>query len=537
MKLFLNTCGIADSLQLVVESPSLREPELRLLHQPFAVIGRDPRADVLLDHAEVSRRHVYLQMIEGRAFWIDLESRTGSRGERKPEKFGWLEGVHTLCVGPYVIRRFANDSRIARDFQDDELPRDTPLIARAYGPGPLPEVTLEFLNGPSRSTSWPVHRVMSLIGSATGCKFRLTDPSVSRFHGSLLRTPVGVWVVDLLGKSGITVDGVPVRSHRLMDGEVLGIGRYQLRIQCRLQDHESRNGSTDRRSTLVARSSRRNHASNTLKFPDWAASALAFETGPQGAKNAQLPQPAQPVASFHNVDIMSSESILPFHSAQSSLTESVLVPLVNQFGLMQQQMFDQFQQAMAMMVQMFGTMHRDQMEVIRAELDRLHELTDEFHALKDELANRTREQALTVLSEPSGHDRARAAATMSGDSSQRPAAGTHEPANGLGAARVEPASAVPSQPSASGVQDNQPVREPRLLPTPTTSSSNPLGVSHSSERPQEPGLRSQPKSVDARPAGGSDRDTIVWLHHRIIALQNERESRWQKILKLLPGVS
>ena len=77
MKSFLNTCGITDSLQLVVESPSLKEPELRLLSQPFAVIGRDSRADMLLDHEDVSRRHVYLQMIEGRAFWIDLESRTG----------------------------------------------------------------------------------------------------------------------------------------------------------------------------------------------------------------------------------------------------------------------------------------------------------------------------------------------------------------------------------------------------------------------------------------------------------------------------
>ena len=70
----------------------------------------------------------------------------------------------------------------------------------------------------------------------------------------------------------------------------------------------------------------------------------------------------------------------------------MLVPLVNQFGLMQQQMFDQFQQAMAMMVQMFGKMHRDQMEVIRAELDRLHDLTEEFHALKTELAQRTQVQ-------------------------------------------------------------------------------------------------------------------------------------------------
>src|SRR5271167_1122402 len=124
MKLFLNTCGIADSLQLVVESPRLNEPERRLLPQPFAVIGRDPRADVFLDHAEVSRRHVYLQMIEGRAFWIDLESRTGSRDQKKSQKFGWLKGVHTLCVGPYVIRRIAHDSQTAHDSQDDELPRD-----------------------------------------------------------------------------------------------------------------------------------------------------------------------------------------------------------------------------------------------------------------------------------------------------------------------------------------------------------------------------------------------------------------------------
>jgi pSer/pThr/pTyr-binding forkhead associated (FHA) protein len=585
MKLFLNTCGIADSLRLVVESPRLNEPERRLLPQPFAVIGRDPQADVCLDHAEVSRRHVYLQMIEGRAFWIDLESRTGSRDEKKPQKFGWLEGVHTLCVGPYVIRRLADDGQIDHDSEDDELPQDTPLIAQAYSRGPLPEVTLEFLNGPSQATSWPVHRLMSLIGSASGCKFRLTDPSVSRFHGSLVRTPAGVWIVDLLGKGGITVDDVPIRAHRLMDGDVLGIGRYQLRIRCRHQDQGSGKGLSKRgRSTLAPKPSRQNYASNILKFPDWAAPSLAIETEHRGATEAQLPQPVQQVSSFPNVDIMLSESSFSGQLAQSGLTELVLVPLVNQFGLMQQQMFDQFQQAMAMMIQMFGTMHRDQMDVIRAELDRLHELTDEFHALKDELSNRTREQAQPVSSEPAGHDRV--AGTVAGALAQRPAARSHKPANDLAAAQVEPAPAVPSLPPASGIAGHQPVREPRRFPTPTTSSSSPPGASHSSapspvepaaavppwpaassvaghqpvresrplptpttpasspvgaprstERPQDPGLRSQPKSDVARPAGGSERDTIVWLHQRIQTLQNERESRWQKILKLLPGVS
>ena len=39
------------------------------------------------------------------------------------------------------------------------------------------------------------------------------------------------------------------------------------------------------------------------------------------------------------------------------------------------------------------------------------------------------------------------------------------------------------------------------------------------------------------PPADSERDSIMWLHERIMALQQERESRWQKILKLLPGMS
>ena len=90
MKSFLNACGLTNPLQLVVESESSGEGELRLLNQPCAVIGRDPRADVVLDHAQVSRRHVYIQVVDGEAFWIDLESRTGTRSIGESQKSGWL---------------------------------------------------------------------------------------------------------------------------------------------------------------------------------------------------------------------------------------------------------------------------------------------------------------------------------------------------------------------------------------------------------------------------------------------------------------
>ena len=65
------------------------------------------------------------------------------------------------------------------------------------------------------------------------------------------------------------------------------------------------------------------------------------------------------------------------------VSEAPLIPLMNQFGHMQQQMLDQFQQAIATLVQMFGTLHRDQMQTIREELDHIRDLTKEFQALKD----------------------------------------------------------------------------------------------------------------------------------------------------------
>ena len=106
-------------------------------------------------------------------------------------------------------------------------------------------------------------------------------------------------------------------------------------------------------------------------FPTGPRPQLPFMPGTRWRTGLNFPWRSQLVPSLTKVEIMASEAAFPLKLAPSELTESMLVPLVNQFGLMQQQMFDQFQQAMAMMVQMFGTMHREQMEVIRAELDQL----------------------------------------------------------------------------------------------------------------------------------------------------------------------
>jgi pSer/pThr/pTyr-binding forkhead associated (FHA) protein len=535
MKSFLAACGIEDSFQLAVENQNATESKLRLLYQPFAVIGRDLRADVVLDHIDVSRRHVYLQAVNGRVFWIDLESRTGTRGEREPQRFGWLEGGRTFGVGPYVFRRFPGDGQTADKPDRNGLPRDIPLVARAYTHFAQTEVTLEFLNGPSQSMFKPVHRILSLIGSASGCKFRLTDPSVSRFHSSLLQTSAGLWIVDLLGQKGITVNDVPVRSSRLADGDIVRIGRYQIRIRCRPRVERSESKSYELgRAAYISKQTRRSRAPIDLTPTSWApVVAPSRSDSIEGHKLSPLPISSLSIPS--KADLVPSSPIFPVNLAQSEVTESILVPLVNQFGLMQQQMFDQFQQAMAMMVQMFGTMHRDQMEVIRAELDQLRELTEEFHALKDELARRTQDQAGALSGEtkpdlagfhrPAGTESARLAP---------PLAVAPTPAGNVGAIRISKSQAPLAASLSSKITGEQPSREPHPQVV-QPSAYSPRSTSDPEHTARTNSLPSA-KTGNTGPESESDRATVLWLHQRIMTLQHERENRWQKLLKLVPGV-
>src|SRR5207253_6738206 len=74
--------------------------------------------------------------------------------------------------------------------------------------------------------------------------------------------------------------------------------------------------------------------------------------------------------------------------ANADAAQYFLVPLAHQLSLMQKQMFDQFQQAMMMMFQMFNSLQKDQIAVIREELDNQQRLTQELSKLQAEINNR-----------------------------------------------------------------------------------------------------------------------------------------------------
>lgn len=522
MKSFSDACRLQEPLQLVVEAAGEPDVGVRVLHQPFALIGRDPRADVPLEHRLVSRRHIYLQVVEGHAFWIDLESRLGTLGGGRPRKYGWLTRDETIRIGPYEVRRA---TRARRPGSDERLPEAVPLVSRSYGAVPWPDVGLEFLNGPSRSAIWPMNRVVSLVGSAAGCKFRLADPSISLFHCSLIRCQTGLWIVDLLG-GGIEVNNTAVRYAMLEDGDVLSIGRYRIRIHNRPALEGPRQG--------IGRDPGTSRSLSIVRTPSTGSTMIAAARIDD--ENGLVVRP-HPVA------------VLPVENPGAGMGDSasVLVPLMNQFGMMQQQMLDQFQSAMGMLVEMFGSLQRDQMDVIRQELDQLREVTREFQDLKAELATYGRERERTAGSASPSADplvAGKEAAFLSA-----PAATTSPGANAAGGRRIDPHEAARDvqstvSPAATPIDSVAPISRSAEALARVVDDTSPRAAAGASADAADPKPAATATATSARPRPqrmprpeGSEGDVMLWLNQRVAALQEERESRWRKILKLLPGSS
>jgi hypothetical protein len=125
-------------------------------------------------------------------------------------------------------------------------------------------------------------------------------------------------------------------------------------------------------------------------------------------------------------------------------------------------------------VQTFGSLHREQMGLVREELDRLRDLTRELHTLRAEYA-------------------------------ACPSAPAMRAGNGTRVEGEKPAATTPASVAGAG--------------GPTPPSGNGKGTAS--------------RTAATAPTAEGDPNIHAWLTQRIAALDEERQSRWQKLLKTL----
>ena len=359
---FLKACGATDPLDLRIENR--RETTRWSTQQPFALIGRDPMADLLLDDPRVDPLHAYLQVIEGEVYWVDLGSQSGTHWEHSNStaRCGWLIRPHGIGIGPYLIQSAAENPQ-AVDSIPRLIVRPDPFASRPQDSDDLPRVVLEFRRDAAKPIRWRMRHILTLVGSSPFCKVRLAAPGVSPFHCSLLRTAAGVWVVNL-GRDGLTVNASSIRAARLEDRDELQLGAVTIRVFFKAPlPANGKLGSPV--GTMIS-------PVTLLAHPTSVSRELATSR-----VNSVWRSPGQTVESLP-ADRTSNEA---------ELTESLLTLAFDKFEEMQQQFLDQFQQTALMMFRALGSMHRDQMEELRGKLDSLQQLGDDFKALQAQMAN------------------------------------------------------------------------------------------------------------------------------------------------------
>ncbi len=511
-------CGSMGPLRLGVTPP--RPGSVRVVPHPFAVIGRDSRCEIALDNEAISRRHALLLVLEGRLFGIDLGSREGTLWANTARAYGWLEGDATLTLGPYQVQTL-------HPGPVGSVATFNPMASWPSGPQNGAGLILEVVNLPKRKSRWRIKSVVTLIGRSPDCKMRLMDPSVSSVHCCLVCTPMGLWVIDLLGREGIEVNERPVQFARLADSDDLRVGRFLFRVRGEVALPKS-------------------FENRSLPGTSLAVPSLHWQEGTGSADSGAGAGSLLPA-----LNTQAGQSF-PLSTTRTESAESVLVPVVNALRMLQKHDQDQHHQTM-MMLQTIFALHGEQISSVRSQLDSVLQLLQEVRSspldpvLAARLAETAKARELPSPRELPGTRRepnpsAHAPAPPPDPSSQvyrLPSARFAETSDRAGSSpSPRPASAPPSRVSPRQAKAQPQPAAPNGTPATKAARSAPalpsegIGKPKSGQEPQPP----LDKDPTTNPEHSLFEDGMhSMIRDRLHDLRRERMTLWQKIIDMVGG--
>lgn len=219
------SCGQCRPLSLVVSLESSSKQSRIVLSKPYAIVGRHANCDVPLLHAEISKQHVYMQVLDGRLYCVDQGSRKGIRWKDKPRLYGWLDVGEWIQVGPFRIT--LQEPVGEPDSKTLALRSSTPFAFK-YQTTPKVKAHL-ILNNQQKL---PLYGQLATIGKSNYCNLELDAEEISRVHASMVKTSDGkYWLIDLLSRIGVKLNGKRIHSALLKHDDVIKIGNYTIPFQ------------------------------------------------------------------------------------------------------------------------------------------------------------------------------------------------------------------------------------------------------------------------------------------------------------------
>lgn len=366
---FAAECGLRGPLRLMVENTEESQSQTFDVHEPFLLIGRAHGCHLRLLHSDVSYRHAYCQVIQGRLYVFDLESKHGVAWGEGLRHEGVLTPQNRLQIGPFIIRlsRAPVFMRSLEPTSEDwELENE-----------PLENIRLWFENAAGRrsgSAMRPLRRQITIMGRANCCHLKLSDSSVSKAHCAVVRTAVGSWIVDLLGRSGTKLNDQKTRFAPIAPSDRITAGRFRLAIREIVDD-----GNNE--EVVHPPTSHEPHPDSEFEIP-----VVAAENPVKEAASLTMPpmdeeslNQARQQLSIHAAQLPASRE-----GAVAGASDPLILAMMEQFSHLQQQLLAHTEQQMSMLTEMFSTLHKAQNDAVVEQLQQIQSITSELNELKAE---------------------------------------------------------------------------------------------------------------------------------------------------------
>lgn len=351
-QLLADACGMRGAMRLKVRNLETGELAKHDFSTPFLLLGRDASCDLPLHSPEVSARHAYLQIIDGRLQCFDVGSRTGMRFNDALRHEGELNRNDSLVVGPFQIQL----SQAPAYWTPDEAGGGIP-----FENSPADDLLLQFGNATGRSQEHPVRRLrthVTLLGRNKRCHVKLSHASVGRIHAVVVRTAVGVWLVDLRPDRATLVNDRPLTDGcaPLEPSDRITLGEFKMSL---VRSRDSR--------VAVERA-----ASESEESEHAHSSELAASTETNGVLNGSVRRKRRRVR---------SESAVVEEAATKEIDPTVRA-LIDEFGQMHRQVLEQTHQQTLMMAQVMGAIQQSQDATIHQQLAQIQAITEELTILR-----------------------------------------------------------------------------------------------------------------------------------------------------------
>jgi hypothetical protein len=216
------------------------------------------------------------------------------------------------------------------------------------------------------------------------------------------------------------------------------------------------------------------------------------------------------------------------------LIEPMMAPMIDEMKVLRRQMVDEFQQARTMMVETFTTLHQEQWALLNREVEQLGQISQELQKLRDQIQQQTQLDAEQVKSIAAPNPQKTRLGSAAPPSAPIVATAfvTHPEKGGNGAHTT----VIHPENNSNGESTPRPRIIPavpsRFVRVSAVGLAKSNGTASQSLEASEPDSRTK---IDLDPLPSHDREAHLQLFERIVRDEGKRQSRWRKLLNLLPG--